>query len=80
MEDTFGLGDLLLFIALAFTFASVSFIILFVFGLLFSLILHLLFKNKSKLKTVPLAGYLSLFFLVAYLSHWFGLLPTLYIL
>lgn len=80
MGNTFGLGDLLLFIALAFTFASVSFIILFVFGLIFSLILHLLLKNKSKLKSVPLAGYMSLFFSVAYISHWLGFLTTVYIL
>lgn len=80
LKDTFGLGDVLLFVALAFTFASVSFIILFIFGLVFSLLLHLLLKHKSKLKTVPLAGYLSIFFSAAYVSHWLGFLPTLYIL
>lgn len=80
MKNTFGLGDILLFVALAFTFASMSFIIFFIFGLVFSLLLHLLLKHKSKLKTVPLAGYLSLFFSVAYISNWLGFLPTLYIL
>lgn len=80
MKDTFGLGDVLLFVALVFTFASVSFIMLLIFGLIFSLILHLLFKHKSKLETVPLAGYLSLFFMLAYTAHWLGFLPTLYIL
>ncbi len=80
LSETFGLGDLLLFIALAFTFASVSFIVLFVFGLVFSLLLYLLLKNRSKHKTVPLAGYMSLFFAIAYTSHWIGYLPTLYIL
>ncbi|WP_241974241.1 hypothetical protein [Winogradskyella wandonensis] len=79
-NKTLGLGDVLLFLALAFSFASVSFIVLFVFGLVFSLILHLILKQKSKLQTVPLAGYLSLFFAISYLAYWTGFLPTLYIL
>lgn len=68
--EVFGMGDILLFFALAFTFSSYSFIILFVFGLIFSLSLHFYFKKKSKYQTVPLAGYLSLFFNVCYLTHW----------
>ncbi|AUC77570.1 hypothetical protein [Olleya sp. Bg11-27] len=76
--NTFGLGDALLFIALSFTFSSVSFLVLFVFGLIFSLITHLALKPKIKQETVPLAGYLSLFFGLTYLSHWIGILPTLY--
>ena len=62
INDTFGLGDGLMFIALIFTFSSVTFLVLFVFGLIFSLALHLILKNKAKHTTVPLAGYLSLFF------------------
>lgn len=80
INKTFGLGDGLLFIALAFTFSSVSFLILFVFGLLFALLLHLILKRKSELKTVPLAGHLSLFFAISYLSHWAGLLKPVYII
>jgi len=76
IKNTFGLGDALLFIALSFTFSSVSFLVLFVFGLIFSLIIHLTLKTKQE--TVPLAGYLSLFFGLTYLSHWIGILPTLY--
>ncbi len=78
MKQTFGLGDALLFFALAFTFASVSFLILFVFGLLFSLVLHLFLKNRSNLKTVPLAGYLCFFFAIAYITHWLGILKSVY--
>ncbi len=79
IEKVFGLGDGLIFLALAFTFSSVSFLILFIFGLIFSLILHLVLKNKSEYTSVPLAGYLSLFFSISYISHWSGLLKTVYI-
>lgn len=76
--NTFGLGDSLLFIALAFTFSSISFMILFVFGLMFSLLIHIVFKKNSRYKTVPLAGYLSLFFMIIYLSYWLGITPNIY--
>jgi len=72
------MGDALLFFALAFSFSSASYLILFVFGLIFSLTLHLLLKHKSQHKNVPLAGYLSLFFSLAYFGHWIGFLPYLY--
>lgn len=75
---TFGLGDGLLFFALAFTFSSISFMVLFVFGLVFSLLTHLVFKKTSENKTVPLAGYLSLFFTIVYLSYWAGITPDIY--
>lgn len=78
MKNTFGMGDALLFFALAFSFSCVSYLILFVFGLVFSLTLHLFLKHKNKQDNVPLAGYLSLFFSLAYLGHWIGFLPYLY--
>ena len=78
IQDTFGLGDALLFFGLAFSFMSVSFIVLFVFGLIFSLVMHLVIKSKLKQDTVPLAGYLSLFFALAYLAYWFGILNSVY--
>jgi len=79
-KNTFGLGDTLLFLALAFSFSSVSFITLFVFSLIFALVLHLLFKKKSKLQTVPLAGYMSLFFCLVYVAFWLGFVNQLYII
>jgi len=78
ISNTFGLGDSLLFFALIFSFSSISFIVLFVFGLIFSLVLHLILKKNSKHQTVPLAGYLSLFFAVAYLAYWTGILNSIY--
>ena len=76
--EVFGSGDLLLFLALIFSFSSISFFIIFVFGLVFSLTLHLIIKKNSKHTTVPLAGYLSLFFAISYLSQWSGIINTLY--
>ena len=78
LNQTFGLGDALLFLALAFTFASITFLILFVFGLVFSLVLHLLLKSKSKHGNVPLAGYLSLFFAITYTGYWSGIIISVY--
>jgi len=77
-KNTFGLGDVLLFIGLIFSFSSTSFIIIFVFSLVFALVLHLFFKNKTNNSSVPLAGYLSLFFASVYVSHWLGAIPNIY--
>ncbi len=66
LKEVFGLGDLLFFIAIAFSFSIVSFLILFVFALLFSLVLHLILKHRQSDKTVPLAGNMALFFGVVY--------------
>ncbi len=66
LKEVFGLGDLLFFVFIAFSFSIVSFLILFVFSLLFSLLLHFAMKYRQTEKTVPLAGYMSLFFAVVY--------------
>ncbi|WP_258012193.1 general secretion pathway protein [Flavobacterium psychrophilum] len=70
-NDVLGIGDVLFFIFISFSFASISFIVFFVFSLLFSLLLHLIFKNKNIDKTVPLAGYMSLFFGTIYMVSFF---------
>ena len=79
LSDTIGLGDGLLFVALAFGFAPLTFMIVFVFGLVGSLLLHLVLK-KSKSESVPLAGYMSVFFALAYAAHWMGFLTPAYTL
>ncbi len=65
-KNAIGIGDVLFFVFIAATFSIVSFVILFVFALLFSLILHFVLSLKEKQQTVPLAGYMSLFFGVIY--------------
>ncbi|MEM6687566.1 MAG: hypothetical protein AAF617_17445 [Bacteroidota bacterium] len=74
----FGLGDALLFLALCTAFPSITFVIFFAFSLLFSLILHFVLKSKMKTPSVPLAGYMSLFYLGIYLLYWTGLLTNMY--
>ena len=59
--EVFGMGDLFFFILLAVSLPILSFLILFVFSLIFSLLIFILLKNTFKEKTVPLAGLQSLF-------------------
>ena len=77
--NTMGLGDILLFVGLSLSFSTISFMIIFVSALVFSLLLHVMAKGKSPSKTVPLAGYMSLFFILTYLSYWTGIIDSLYI-
>jgi len=70
-NESIGTGDLMLLIFLTFTFSTISFIILFVFSLIFSVVLHVYLKNKSVDKTVPLAGYISIFFAAVYFISFF---------
>jgi hypothetical protein len=70
-NQVFGIGDILFFIFISFSFSSISFIVLFVFALFFSLILHLFLNSKYKEKTLPLAGYMSLFFGAVYVLSFF---------
>jgi len=75
-NQAFGLGDLLIFLALSFSFSTVTFIILFNCGFLFSVVLHLTIKKNFI--TVPLAGYMSLFFGLTYLAYWSGFINSVY--
>lgn len=70
-NEVLGIGDILFFIFISFSFASISFAVLFVFSLLFSLLLHFVLKNNNIDKTVPLAGYMSLFFGTIYMVSFF---------
>lgn len=66
LKEVFGLGDVLFFVSIAFSFSIISFFVLLIFSLLFSLLLHFVLQHKQAEKTVPLAGYMSLFFGVVY--------------
>jgi hypothetical protein len=78
LKEVFGLGDVLFFLFIAFSFSIVSFFILFVFSLLFSLLLHFILRRGQTEKTVPLAGYMSLFFGAIYAVSFFYDFPLLY--
>lgn len=77
-RDAFGLGDLLFFLGIAIAFPSISFAVLFVFSLIFSLVLHFTVSRTKTQVNIPLAGYASLFLLFVYFSHWFGMYNNLY--
>ena len=78
LKDTLGLGDILFFLALAVSFATTTFIITFVFALIFSLLIHLVIKSNAPNKTVPLAGYMSLFYMVVFVGYWLGMINAIY--
>jgi len=78
--STIGLGDLFLFLALAVSFSTISFIVIFISSLIFSLLVHLYVSKHKKMETVPLAGYMSLFFLMSYMFHWSGFVNVVYTL
>jgi hypothetical protein len=72
VTEVFGLGDALFFMAVSVMFASVSFMVIFIGALLFSLITHLILKNNQVHQSVPLAGYMSLFIVGCYVVIWSG--------
>jgi len=51
-EEAFGLGDALFFLVFAISFPIASFIVLFVAGLFFSLVMGLYFRFKNKAFTI----------------------------
>lgn len=71
INGSIGIGDILLFLFLSLTFATITFIVLFSFSLFFSLILHIILKRKKTDTTVPLAGYISLFYAAVYFISFF---------
>lgn len=75
-NQVIGLGDILFFLTICFSFSTLSFLVVFISALIFSLILHLSVKNKKQ--SVPLAGYMSLFFGLAYLGYWTGVIHSVY--
>lgn len=79
-KEAFGLGDLLFFFAIALGFPTVTFIVLFSFSILFSLVIHLILNRKHKYKYVPLAGYMSAFFSIVYFCNLVFNYPNLYLL
>jgi hypothetical protein len=64
IQEVFGLGDLLFFCLLAVSLPIISFLVVFIFSLIFSLVVFILIKKSLKHKTVPLAGFQSLFFAI----------------
>jgi len=79
-KEVFGIADALYFLALAIAFPTVTFIIIFVFSLIFSLLTWLILKDKSFYKTIPLAGYMSIFLVLIFAGNWLTSFINLYII
>ncbi len=79
VNHSLGLGDMLFFVAIALGFPTVTFLILFVNALLFSLLGFLVLKGRLHQPTVPLAGFMSVFFIVLLGYSLFFKTPSLYV-
>ncbi len=72
INESIGKGDIFLFLTSTFLFPILTFCILFIVSLLFSLIIHLMVSIKKENDiTVPLAGYMSFFWGFIYLTSLF---------
>ncbi len=74
-----GVGDILFFYAFALGFPTMTFIILFVGSVLFSLVLFVFLKRIHEVQTVPLAGLMSLFLMAVFVMERFPITPSLYL-
>ena len=64
LAEVIGMGDILLFISFAIAFEAEVFIPHLTLSLIFSLLFHFLFKNYyDKEKTIPLAGFMCIYFI-----------------
>ncbi|QLE02034.1 hypothetical protein HX109_10885 [Galbibacter sp. BG1] len=78
INTTFGLGDVFILFVVAFGFPTYAFLILLSLAILFALACHFLLKANYVFKTIPLAGYLSLFFACILIADFFPSFPDLY--
>ena len=76
-KEVFGLGDLFFFLAIAVGFPSITFIVVFVLSIIFSLVTGILLIKKQ---TIPLAGFMSIFMMVLLATNWIFNTVNLYII
>ena len=79
LDVSFGLGDLLFFLAFALGFPTLTFLILFTSSILFSLSIFLVMKKINGDKNAPLAGLMSFFLIMVYMISFLPSTPSLYI-
>ena len=78
LDVSFGLGDILFMYAFALGFPTVTFIILLVGAIFFSLLAFTLMKVLAKSETVPLAGLMGIFLVAIMLLTHLPNSPSLY--
>lgn len=69
INKTLGIGDVVFFIAITPMFNLKPFILFFILGLIFSLLIHTISCIFRNIKTIPLAGYFALFLILNVMSH-----------
>lgn len=79
LNVSFGLGDLLLLYVLGLGFPTMTFVILLVGSLLFSVVAFFIMKLWLHAKTVPLAGLMGLFLMATTLLTLIPGTPSLYV-
>lgn len=79
-REVFGIADALYFLALGFAFPTATFVVIFVFSLIFSLLTWLILKHKSEYNSIPLAGYMSAFLLFILIGNWCTNTVNLYLI
>tara|TARA_R110002050_G_scaffold215801_1_gene351943 strand:- start:524 stop:985 length:462 start_codon:yes stop_codon:yes gene_type:complete len=79
LDVSFGLGDLLFFLAFALGFPTLTFLILFTSSILFSLSIFLGMKKINGEKNAPLAGLMSFYLIIVYMISFLPSTPSLYI-
>lgn len=67
-QNYFGLGDLLIYIAITPLFLLQNYILFFILSMVFAIILQLGLKKFIKQETVPLAGFSALFLILVILK------------
>jgi hypothetical protein len=73
--NVIGMGDILVFLAFVIAYEANTFIIHLTLSLIFSLLLHFIFKNNYKKKdTIPLAGFMCIYFIGVLLMERFHIL------
>ncbi|MCX2679352.1 general secretion pathway protein [Galbibacter sp. EGI 63066] len=80
INKTFGLGDAFILMAVAFGFPTITFILLLALAMIFTLLISLLLKKQYAYKTVPFAGYVSLFFAIITLASYAPFFPSTYLI
>ncbi|WP_036384449.1 hypothetical protein [Muricauda sp. MAR_2010_75] len=80
LDVSFGSGDMLFMFAFALGFPTVTFILLFVGSICFSLIAFAFLRLIKKAETVPLAGLMGIYLIAIILLAHLPFSPSLYIL
>ncbi len=80
LDVSFGLGDMLFFYAFALGFPTLTFIVLFVGAIGFSLFVFSILRIIYKVETVPLAGLMGIFLIGVILYSFLPNSPSLYLI